>query len=303
VLGTVLVAVAVAFVLAGRHGEFRRALLTAPLWMISLAAVLDLASLITRTEAWNFCVRSAGGTAPRRVVFRAAAVGSLATVLCAPLGVAARIGALRRTAAHSAPRTPALIAAEVPIIAIEVALAALFAFTLMAPLHLPFWIPLLALAGTVAALAALRALARRRSTGLWQGLAALRELSGRGRLVALVVAGILAQIARNWLVLQAVGVHASILDAIAVLIVTVSLSPLPIGAGVGATATVLILGAHGVAATAAGGILLTVSGTAAALSYAAWGCGDHLLAWFRSDDRPALRPAVLLGAAEVGPAP
>ena len=92
---------------------------------------------------------------------------------------------------------------------------------------------------------------------------AFRELRGRGRLIALVVLGILAQIARNWLVLHAVGVNTSILNAIAVLIVSVSLSPLPFGAGVGATATVLILGSHGLADTAAAGVLLTVTGTVA----------------------------------------
>ena len=84
------------------------------------------------------------------------------------------------------------------------------------------------------------------------------ELRGRGRLVALVVLGILAQIGRNWLVLHAVGVDTSVFNAIAVLIVSVSLSPLPFGAGVGATATVLILGSHGLADTAAAGVLLAV---------------------------------------------
>jgi hypothetical protein len=78
-----------------------------------------------------------------------------------------------------------------------------------------------------------------------------------------------------------------VFNAIAVLIISVSLSPLPLGAGVGATATVLILGAHGLAATAAGGVLLTVTGTAGALCYAAWACGDHALARARTRARVA----------------
>jgi hypothetical protein len=101
-------------------------------------------------------------------------------------------------------------------------------------------------------------LARRRSSGVWLGLAALRQLRGRERLVALVVLGVLAQIVRIMLVLHAVGVNTSIFNAIAVLIISVSLSLLPLGAGVGATAVILILGAHGLSATAAGGVLLTV---------------------------------------------
>jgi hypothetical protein len=39
---------------------------------------------------------------------------------------------------------------------------------------------------------------------------------------------------------------------------------------------VLLLGSHGVAATAAAGVLLTVTGTAGSLSYAAWAVADRL---------------------------
>jgi hypothetical protein len=259
-----------------------------------------LASLVTRSEAWNGCVGAAGGTMPRRVVFRAAGVGSLASVISAQLGVAARIGALRRSAPETCPRIPAMIAAEVPIVAVEATLAALFMFTLVGPLDLPLWLPFVAIAVMSAAMFGLRGVARRRRSGLWLGLAALRDLEGRGRLVALVVVEVIAQIARNWLILRAVGVDASVFDAIAVLIVTVSLSPLPIGPSVGAAAAVLILGAHGVAATTAGGLLLTVTGIVGALSFAAWACGDHLLAGLRRG-RQTRHAAAVLGATDVYP--
>ena len=281
VLGTLVTVGLLAFVLAGRGSQFGAALLAAPIWVLSLAALLHLSSLVTRSEAWNGCVVAAGGTMPRRVVFRAAGVGSLASVISAQLGVAARIGALRRSAPETCPRVPAMMAAEVPIVAVEATLAALFMFTLVGPLDLPLWLPFVAIALMCAAMFGLRGIARRRRSGLWLGLAALRDLQGRGRLIALVVVEVIAQIARNWLILRAVGVDASVFDAIAVLIVTVSLSPLPIGPSVGAAAAVLILGAHGVAATTAGGLLLTVTGIAGALSFAAWACGDHLLTGLR----------------------
>jgi hypothetical protein len=282
---TLLAFGALALVLSGRRGQFSTAMLTAPIWLLLIAALLHLASLVTRSEAWNFCMVAAGGSTPRRVVFRAAGIGALASVLSAQLGVATRIGALRRTAPTTCPRLPAIVAAEVPIVAVEMLLAALFMFTLVGPLHLPFWAPILVIAAALTGVGGLRRIARARRCGLWVGLAALREFRGRGRLVALVILGVLAQIARNWLVLNAVGVHPSIMNAIAVLIVSVSLSPLPIGAGVGAAAAVLILGAHGVAATAAGGVLLTVTGTVGALCYAAWACGDHALASLRARRR------------------
>jgi hypothetical protein len=226
-------------------------------------------------------MRAAGGSASRRLVYRAAGIGALASVLSAQLGVATRIGALRRTAPHACPRLPVLLGAELPIVAVEMVLAALFTFTLVGPLHLPLWAPLIVIACAIGAIGGLRRVARRRSFGPAAGLAALREFRGRGRLIAFVVAGIVAQVIRNWLVLRAVGVDASIFSAIAILIVSVSLSPLPVGAGVGATATVLILGAHGLSATAAGGVLLTVTGTVGALCYAGWAGADHALALLR----------------------
>ena len=278
VLGTLAVVGVLAIVLGGRRAQFSAALVAAPIWVLSLGALLHLASLVARSEAWNGCVVAAGTSASRRVVFRASGIGSLASVVSAQLGVATRIGTLRRTARGACPSVPALMAAEVPIVAVEAALAALFMFTLVGPLGLPAWIPVIVLGGMVGALAGLAGLARRRRRGLWRGLAVLRDMSGRGRLITFIVIAVVAQIARNWLILRAVGVDASVLDAIAVLIVTVSLSPLPIGPSVGAAATVLILGAHGLAATAAGGLLLTVTGTAGALCFAGWACADRLVA-------------------------
>ena len=301
-LGTLVTVGLLALVLAGRGSQFSAALLAAPIWVLSLAALLHLASLVTRSEAWNGCVGAAGGTVPRRVVLRAAGVGEQASVISAQLGVAARIGALRRSAPETCPRIPAMIAAEVPIVAVEATLAALFMFTLVGPLDLPLWLPFIAIAVMFAALFGLRGVARSRRSGLWLGLAALRDLQGRGRLVALVVVEVIAQIARNWLILRAVGVNASVFDAIAVLIVTVSLSPLPIGPSVGAAAAVLILGAHGVAATTAGGLLLTVTGIVGALSFAAWACGDHLLVGLRRA-RHTRHAAALLGASDVVASP
>jgi hypothetical protein len=99
---------------------------------------------------------------------------------------------------------------------------------------------------------------------------------GRNRLLLFVLIAVGAQIGRNWLMLHAVGVDASLFDAIAVLITMVTLSQLPFGPSVGAAAVVLILGANGVAATAAAGVLLTVTGIVGALCFAAWAALDGL---------------------------
>ena len=55
-----------------------------------------------------------------------------------------------------------------------------------------------------------------------------------------------------------------------------TLGQLPVGPSVGAAAAVLILGGQGVAAAAAAGVLMTVTGTAGGLCFAAWAGADKL---------------------------
>jgi hypothetical protein len=121
-------------------------------------------------------------------------------------------------------------------------------------------------------------------------------VGGGSRVVGFVLIAVFAQILRNWLLLHAVGVDASLFDAIAVLIAVVTLSQLPTGPTVGAASAVLILGADGVAATAAAGLLLTVTGTIGGFCFAAWAGADRLWAGRRRRARPrsgvrARRPA------------
>jgi len=272
ILGATVVATALGVELAGRRGQFMEAIRAAPIWILLLAVLLQLVALTARTEAWHVCVRATGATVGRRRLFRAAGVGCLASVLNGSLGVAARIASLRRTAPHDSPRVPALLAAEVPIIGVEIALTALFSFTLVGPLGVPWWAPMIAVAVAGAAVLGLGRLSDRRRLGLWSGLAVMRNQ--RGRMIAFVLLAICAQIARNWLLLRGIGVRISLLDAIALLIAMFTLGQLPIGPTLGPAAAVLILGSHGVATVAAAGVLLTVTSIAASLCFAAWAAAD-----------------------------
>ena len=276
VAGALVAAGVLAWALAGQRDEFAIALGSAPVWILLLAAALQVLALVSRSEAWHASVTAAGGTVSRRRLHRAAGTGNLASVLNSQLGAAARIAVLRRSAPADAPRVPALIAAEVPILTVEAALAALASFTLVGPLGLPWWLPLVFLATAGAVIAGLGRLAESRRRECWRGLAVLRSLHGRNRVVLLVLVAVFAQILRNWLMLHAVGVDASVFDATAVLIAMVVISQLPVGPSVGAAAVVLILGANGVALTAAAGVLLTATGTAGALCFAAWAAVDRL---------------------------
>lgn len=281
IAGTLVTVAALAYVLSGRRDEFATALSEVALWVLGVTVLLQIVALLARSEAWHLTIEAAGGSVDRRTLYRASSMQVLGGVFNGHLGVAARIAALRRSSPDVCPQVPTLIAAEFPIIAVEAMLAALTSFTLVAPLGLPWWLPIVAFAVVAAISTGLRHLALREGRKLWRGLAVLRSLGGGSRVVGFVLVAVFAQIFRNWILLHAVGVDASLFDAIAVLIAVVTLSQLPTGPAVGAAAAVLILGSDGVAATAAAGVLLTVTGTAGGFCFAAWAGADRLWAGWR----------------------
>jgi hypothetical protein len=264
----------VAVLIAGKWGAITAGLAGAPLAVVAIATALQVVALVARSEAWLGCVRAAGGAIGRRRLYRASSMGFLGNLLNGQLGTAARIAALRRCEPVASPSVPALIAAELPIVFVEASLAALTSFTLVGPLGLPWWTPLACLAAVAIIGIAARGVAIAKLRWLGDGLAVMGNARGRLRLLAFVLVAVVAQIARNWLMLHAVGVDASIFDAVAVLIAVVSLGQLPFGLSVGAAASVLILGPHGVAAAAAAGVLLTATGTLGGLAFASWGILD-----------------------------
>ncbi len=286
VVGSVATAGILAWLLAGQRDEFAAAISAAAAWVLVLTVLLQVVGLLARSEAWHLTIQAAGGTVDRRVLYRASSMQVLGSVLNTQLGVAARIAALRRSSPEVSPQVPTLIAAEFPIIAIEAMLAALASFTLIAPLGLAWWLPLVILAVVGAASAGLRHLALRKGRELWSGLAVLRNLREGSRVFGFMLVAVFAQIFRNWLLLHAVGVDASFFDAIAVLIAVVSLAQLPVGPSVGAASAVLILGSDGVAAAAAAGVLMTVTGTIGGLCFAAWAGADRLWALISRLARP-----------------
>jgi uncharacterized membrane protein YbhN (UPF0104 family) len=292
VVGTLLALGALVFVLAGRWGQFATAATTAPWWTLTAAAALQTASLLARSESWNVTVHAARGTVARRRVYRAAGLGYLGNVVNGELGFAVRIAALRRSAPRETPKTVTLAATEIPIVLTEVAFATLFSFTLVAPLGLPWWTPLVGLCVVIAVVGGLARLARRHPSGWWQGLSALRQVRAQTRVVIFVGLAVSGQVARNWLMLHAIGVHASLFDATAVLIAGTVLGVLPVGPGVGAGAMVLILGSNGVAGVSAAGVLLTATGTLGALGYGGWALADR----FWTNRRTRLRPHALATA-------
>lgn len=267
-----------------KRDDFVEAIETASFGVLLGAAVMQLIWLISRSEAWYVCVDAAGAECGRRPLYRAAAIGYLGNLFNPSFGLAVRIAELRRTSPDLAPKAGTLVAAELPIVVIEIALAAICSFTLVGPLGVPWWAPLGALAIGVGAVAGMSRLAHKKREGFWKGLAVLRGLRHRNTIIALTVFAVSAQVFRNWLVLNGVGVDVSVFDSMALLIATAALGLLPIGPGLTVATTVLILGSNGVAAAAAAGALLTATGAVGALIFAGWSLADR----FRTRNRPAM---------------
>lgn len=266
-----------------KRGEFAGALDDASTTVLTSAVAMQLVWLLLRTEAWKVCVAASGGRVDRRRLYRASAVGYLGNQLNPNFGVGLRIAALRRSAPADSPPVPVLVAAEAPIILIELALVALCSFTLVAALGIPWWTPLAALAVASGVVVAVARLADAHRDGFWRGLAVLRGLDARNRVVALTVLAVSAQVFRNWLILRGIGVDISVLDSIALLIGTAVMGLLPLGPTAGMATAVLILGSNGVAVTAAAGALLTTTGAIGSLMFGAWALLDGL--------RPSARTA------------
>src|SRR4051794_20125117 len=159
IAGSLATAAILAYVLAGQRDEFAHAIESASIWVLLVAALLQIVALVSRSEAWHLTIEAAGGTVARRVLYRASAMQVLGGVVNGHLGVAARIAALRRSSPDACPQVPTLVAAEFPILAVEAMLAAAASFTLIVPLGLPWWLPLVALAAVGLVSAALRQLA------------------------------------------------------------------------------------------------------------------------------------------------
>jgi uncharacterized membrane protein YbhN (UPF0104 family) len=174
VVGSLVTAAILVLLLAGRRDEFTAALSSAAVWVIAVTTLLQIVALVARSEAWHLTIEAAGGAVDRRILYRASSMQVLGGVINGHLGVAARIAALRRASPDDSPQVPTLIAAEFPILAVEATLAAFASFTLVGPLGLPWWLPIVILAVIGLASAGLRRLALERGRELWRGLAVLR---------------------------------------------------------------------------------------------------------------------------------
>src|SRR6266516_4883598 len=77
IVGTLAAAAVLVVVLVGKSDSFTVALHAAPLWLLALAAALQLLALLARTEAWRACVGATGASVSRRLLYKTSNINSL----------------------------------------------------------------------------------------------------------------------------------------------------------------------------------------------------------------------------------
>ena len=283
-----LAALVVALVLSGKITEIFDALGEVSLTDLLFLSLLVPPLLVVRTEAWHQAIDAAGSSVPRRGVYAASSLSAIVANFSIYLGAPVRIWFLRRFAPDSAPRTGQMLAAEVPLVLLEVIVTLPLAVVSLFVLPIS---PLLTIALILAALAALgglfwaRGRAQRASMRWARGLdvlASRRRVAATSGLLAVNVA---FQVARIWIALEVLGLHTTLPLAAMAFLLFGFFSVLNLGAAASAGAIVVVFGSQGVAAATAVGLLLLATAVigglifaAICVSIAAFASGDPRLA-------------------------
>ena len=280
-----LAALALWLVLSGKIGEIGDALSEASLADLGILSLLVLPLLVVRTEAWRQAIVAAGSTVPRRGVYAAGGLSAIVANFSIYLGAPVRIWALRRFAPDSAPQTGQMLAAEAPLVLLEVTVTVPLAVVSLFVLPIS---PLLTVGLILAALAAFGGLfwarepAQRAQMRWARGL---DLLASRGRLAAtslLLATNVALQVARIWVALEVLGLDASLPGAAMAFLLFGFFSMLNLGAASSAGAIVVVFGSQGVAAATAVGLLLLATAVIGSVLFAAIFVSIAALTWSRS---------------------
>jgi hypothetical protein len=237
-----------------RHDDLLAAAGAVPPATLAGLAALHLLGLVARSEAWRLSLAAIAGAPPSRVVVHTANAGAFVVgSLEAHATMPARIALLRRLAPTEAPHPGHVAVADLPILLIEVAVAAL-----LLGMTGEWWAPVAA----VAALVVARAAAGRKAT---RGLAVLADARRRAALTGIVAFIVSCGLARIWVALSVVQLDASPARVAVAFAALGAFGLLPLGPSAPPGALLLVSGGAGALAA---GLVLSATSIAAVLLYA-----------------------------------
>jgi hypothetical protein len=237
---------------------------------LALVTVLALLTLLTRTESVVACL-TAMGARPRRVDIHAAnSLTFLAALINHYVSSIVRAALMRRLDRERSPTIPQMIMVDTSTTLIEGLVVGVLIVVSAGALRLAWWVPALVLAAGIAGIVvALTARRRFADYQLLRGLDVLAHSRQRTVVAVLMVIVIATQVGRTLIVLRAVGLHPSLLQAVATFVAAGVLSSLFAGPGAGtAGGPLIVFGHNSLAASAAAGLTLSITTLIAGLIYA-----------------------------------
>jgi hypothetical protein len=242
---------------------------TSPGALVAVTA-LGVLTLVLRTEAVVACLNAMGGRPARRDIHAANSLTFLAALINHYVSSIVRGALLRRIDPDRSPTILQMVMVDTATSLIEALVVAVLIVVSASALNLHWWIPAaIVVAGVAGLLAALWVRRRFTHLAIFRGLDVLAHSRQRAIVAALMVAVILAQVARTDIVLTAVGLHPTILQAVATFVAAGVLSSLFAGPGAGtAGGPLLVFGAHHLAASTAAGLELSITVFVAGIIYA-----------------------------------
>lgn len=268
--GPLIVAGLLAYLLASNGHQILKAVRRGSISELVLVTVLALVTLVARTEAVVACL-NAMGSRPRRADIHAAnALTFLAALINHYVSAIVRGALLRRIDKERSPTIPQMLMVDTSTTLIEGLVVVALIVISSSVLKLQWWIPVLvALTGIAAAATALWLRHRFAHRQLFRGLNVLVHSRQRTIVSALMLIVIGTQVLRTFMVLRAVGLHPSLLQAVATFVAAGVLSSLFAGPGAGtAGGPLIVFGHNSLAASAAAGLELSITMLIAGLLYA-----------------------------------
>jgi hypothetical protein len=275
VLGPVVVVGALIYVLATHGHEIGHAASRVSAGTLAIITALALLTLLARSEVALGCM-SAMPRRPSRVdVHASSSLAFLLSTINHYVGSVVRAAVLKRVDPANAPTIPQMMVIDGCTTLIEGLLAGLLLIVCAGTLNLSWWLPVLALLAVIVAVAVAVYLRRRFAhLPIFDGLRILEHSRYRLVVLALTLLVFACQIGRTLIVLDAVGLHATLLQAVATFIAGGVLSNLLAGPGGGTAAAPLVIFGHRSLATAtAAGLILAGAALLAAVIYACAGGG------------------------------
>jgi hypothetical protein len=273
IVGPLIVVGLLAYLLASKGDQIEQAAQRTSAAELVGVTLLALLTLVARTEAVVACLNAMGARPRRRDIHAANSLTFLAALINHYASSIVRAALMQRIDRERSPTIPQMIMVDTSTTLIEGIVVGVLIVLSASVLKLDWWIPVLAIVACVAGVA-LALVARRRYAHrpLFRGLDVLAHSRQRTVVASLMVVVICVQVARTFIILRAVNLHPSLLQAVATFVAAGVLSSLFAGPGAGTAGGPLIVFGHGsLAAAAAAGLVLSITTLIAGIVYATAG--------------------------------